>query len=99
MEQLYYLCAKALFLGFGLWQGLQLPENKGLVLSLFLALALSFAAPLFRRKILQAIPLVLGGLLPLLYPEALVFLPLFLFDIVSLEVFPAALSGLLACIR
>lgn len=99
MEQLYYLCAKALFLGFGLWQGLQLPEHKKLVLSLFLALALSFAAPLFRRKILQAIPLVLGCLLPLLYPEALGFLPLFLFDIVSLEVYPAALPGLLACIR
>ena len=82
-----------------MWQGLQLPEHKGLVLSLFLVLALSFAAPLFRRKAFRAIPLVLGCLLPLLYPEAIVFLPLFLFDIVFLEVYPAALPGLLVFFR
>ena len=65
-----------------------------MVLCLFVALALSFAAPLFKRKLYQALPLALGCLLPLLFPEAMVFYPLFLFDIFYLELYPAALAVL-----
>ena len=98
MELLYLLLAKAILLAFGLWQGFQLPDHDRLVLCLFLALAASFSAPLFQKKALRALPLTLGCLLPFAYPEAIAFLPLFLFDAVSLEIYLLFLPAGLALI-
>lgn len=93
MKLWFFLSAKALLLAFGLWQGSQFPGQEHLILCLFLALALSFSALLLPKKAWQALPLVLGCLTSFFYPEAIAFLPLFLFDAVLLELYPAPLPG------
>lgn len=96
MKLWFFLSAKTLLLAFGLWQGSQFPEQEHLILCLFLALAVSFSAPLPRKKTWQALIITLGCLIPFFYPEASAFLPLFLFDAVLLELYPALLPGALA---
>ena len=96
MKLWFFLSAKLLLVAFGLWQGSQLLGQEHVILCLFLALALSFSALLLPRKVWQALPLIAGCLLPFLYPEAIAFLPLFLFDAVLLRLYPATLPGAFA---
>lgn len=96
MKLWFFLSAKALLVAFGLWQGSRLSGQEHLILCLFLALALSFSALLLPKKAWQALPLIAGCLLPFMYPEAIAFLPLFLFDAALLGLYPAVLPGAFA---